>query len=115
LCAAGGSNLHAALPRQSGDGPGLQRAGVIRTDVSAALVNHALLLLQVGLVTVGEIFDPTLFPPFEAVAQTLGDLMQRALAPDTPADPEMAKAAIHAHFAHLRALIVASFASPAAP
>ncbi len=90
----------------------LQHAGVIRADVPADVVNHTLLLLQVGLVTVGEVFDPALFPPIEAVAQTLGDLMQRALAPDAPVDPEAAKAAIRTHFARLRSLIVASFASP---
>jgi AcrR family transcriptional regulator len=93
----------------------LQEAGVIRADVSAPYINHLLLLLQVGLVMVGQVFDPALFPPFEVMAQILGDLMQHALAPQVPADPAVAKAAIRAHFAGLRALIEASFAAPDAP
>jgi AcrR family transcriptional regulator len=93
----------------------LQHAGVIRADLPADVVNHTLLLLQVGLVSIGEVFDPALFPPFEAVAQALGEVMQRALAPEAPVDPHVAKAAMRAHFAQLRALIAASFASPAAP
>jgi hypothetical protein len=93
----------------------LQQAGVIRQDVGADIINHTLMVLQVGLVTVGEIFDPSLFPPFEAVAQALGDLMQRALAPAARVDPVVAKAAIRAHFDHLRALIVASFMPPGTP
>lgn len=93
----------------------LQNAGVIRADAPAEVVNHTLLLIQVGLIGMGEVFDPALFPPFEAVAQTLADLMQRALAPETSIEPEAAKAAIRTHFAQLRSLIVASFASPSRP
>jgi AcrR family transcriptional regulator len=93
----------------------LQEVGVIRADVPAPYVNHVLLLLQVGLIMIGQIFDPALFPPFEAIAQVLGDLMQQALAPQAPADPVVAKAAIRSHFAGLRALIVASFATPDVP
>jgi AcrR family transcriptional regulator len=90
----------------------LQDAGVMRANVPAQYVNHLLLLLQVGLVMVGQVFDPGLFPPFEPMAQVLGDLMQDALAPQVPVDPTVAKAAIRAHFAGLRALVVASFAAP---
>src|SRR5262249_33444544 len=93
----------------------LQAAGIVRRDVAPEIMNHVLLLLQVGLITVGEVFDPTHFPPFEAVAQQLVDLMQRALGPEKPVDPVRAKAAIHAHFARLRSLIVASFSVNASP
>lgn len=89
----------------------LQDVGMIRNDMPPDLINHILLLIQVGLVTMGEIFDQALFPSFEAVAQSLADLMQRALAPDTLVDPQTAKAAIRTHFVQLRSLIVTSFAT----
>src|SRR5262249_10144812 len=35
----------------------LQAAGIVRRDVAPEIMNHVLLLLQVGLITVGEVFD----------------------------------------------------------
>jgi hypothetical protein len=93
----------------------LQEAGVIRADIPSPIVNHLLLLLQVGLVMVGEVFDPALFPPFDVMAKTLGNVMESALAPEVPADPQTAKVAIRAHFDQLRALIEASFSQAKTP
>jgi AcrR family transcriptional regulator len=93
----------------------LQEAGILRRDVPPDVINHVLLTLQVGLITVGEVFDPAHFPPLEAVAQVLADLMQRGLGPDEPVDPEGAKAAIRSYFSRLRSLIVASFAASGTP
>jgi AcrR family transcriptional regulator len=93
----------------------LHDAGILRRDVSPDVVNHVLLVLQVGLITVGEVFDSAHFPPLEAVAQLVADLMQRALGPQTPVDPEVAKAAIRTHFSRLRSMIVASLPAAGAP
>ena len=93
----------------------LQRAGILRKDVSPGAINHVLLLLQVGLFSVGEVFDPALFPPLEVVAQTLSELLQRALAPDVPVDTGLATTAIRTHFTRLRSQIVSSFPESATP
>jgi AcrR family transcriptional regulator len=93
----------------------LQDAGILRRDVPPDVVNHVFLVLQVGLIAVGEVFDPAHFPPLESVARLIADLMQSALGPQTPVDPEAAKAAIRIHFSRLRSMIVASFAAAGAP
>lgn len=93
----------------------LHAGGILRSNVAPDAINHVLLVIQVGLITVGEVFDPTHFPSLEAVASLLANMMQQSLGPEAPVDPERAKAAIRMHFARLRSLIVASFSASGTP
>jgi AcrR family transcriptional regulator len=93
----------------------LQALNVIRSNLSAEVINHILLTLQVGLMMMDEVFDPAYFPSFEAIAEAIAVIMQRALGADAPGKPVAAKAAIMGHLAHMRDLIVASFDAPPSP
>jgi AcrR family transcriptional regulator len=87
----------------------LQSAGIIRTDLSVPIINHAMILIQVGLASIGEIFDSTLFPSFDLIAESISRLMEQALTPETPPDPAIAKEAIRNSITRLRSLILSSF------
>lgn len=59
----------------------LQDAALIRADLPADHINHILTAISVGLVNVGELYNPAHFPAFEALASSLGEMMQCALEP----------------------------------
>ncbi|MBA2680883.1 MAG: TetR/AcrR family transcriptional regulator [Ktedonobacteraceae bacterium] len=59
----------------------LQKTGLVRTDLPAEHISYILTVISVGLVTVGELYDPTHFPDFDALATSLGEIIQSALEP----------------------------------
>lgn len=73
----------------------LQAAGVIRTDVPDAVLNHVLVLLSVGLFSIGELLPPGEAPPLEEVVDALARIVERSLAPPTPGDSAQGKLALH--------------------
>lgn len=79
----------------------LQAAGVIRTDVHDAVLNHVLVLLSVGLFSIGELLPPEEVPPLEEVVDTLAQMVQRSLAPLTPGDSTQGKLALQAFLEQL--------------
>jgi AcrR family transcriptional regulator len=89
----------------------LQTAGIVRGDLPAETVNHLMQALSFGLVTAGELVDPAVIPHLDAIAATLAETMQGALAPPTPAPSERGKRVIMAYFARLRALMIESLAA----
>jgi AcrR family transcriptional regulator len=59
----------------------LQDASLIRADLPANHINHILTAISVGLVNVGELYNPAHFPAFDALASSLGEMIQCALEP----------------------------------
>lgn len=57
----------------------LQAAGVVRSDLSAEVVNHMFMVIACGLVVIEDIMSGAPFPSIEAVADGLAIVMQRAL------------------------------------
>lgn len=55
----------------------LQDAHLIRADLPADHINHILTAISVGLVSVGELYDSARFPDFDAIATSLGEMIQR--------------------------------------
>lgn len=72
----------------------LQAAGVIRTDVPDAVLNHVLVLLSVGLFSIGELLPPEDMPPLEEVLDALARMVERSLAPSEPGDSAQGKLAL---------------------
>jgi AcrR family transcriptional regulator len=80
----------------------LQDRHLVRTDLPADHINHILTAISVGLVSVGELYDPAQFPAFEAIATSLGEMIQGAL--ELPASKRESenKALMLAFLAHQR-------------
>jgi AcrR family transcriptional regulator len=72
----------------------MQAAGVIRTDVSDAVLNHVLVLLSVGLFSIGELLPPEEVPPLEEVLDALARMIERSLAPSDPGNSAHGKLAL---------------------
>jgi AcrR family transcriptional regulator len=64
----------------------LQAAGLVRTELSAEVINHIFTIISCGFVATEELLSSATFPPLEAVADALAQIMQRALAPEQPGD-----------------------------
>ena len=69
----------------------LQAAGLIRQDLRAGVMNHILMILSVGLFSVSELIPQEYAPPYEAVADALAGMVQRAFASTQPGDSEQGK------------------------
>jgi len=65
----------------------LQDASFIRADLPANHINHILTAISVGLVHVGEWYNPAQFPTFDAFASSLGEMIQCALEPADHKNP----------------------------
>ena len=72
----------------------LQAAGVIRTDLPEAVLNHVLVLLSVGLFSIGELLPPEEVPPLEEVVDALARMVERSLTPPDPGDSAQGKLAL---------------------
>lgn len=79
----------------------LQAAGVIRADLPDAVLNHVLVLLSVGLFSLGELLPPEEAPPLEEVVDTLARMVERSLAPGDPGDSAQGKRALQAFLEQL--------------
>ncbi len=89
----------------------MQRAHIIRADLSAETVNHLIQALSHGLVSVGAMVDAADVPDLDAIAATMAIALQDGLAPADPAPQDEAKRVIQNYFARLRELMVASLAT----
>ena len=79
----------------------LQAAGVIRVDLHDAVLNHVLVLLSVGLFSIGELLPSEEAPPLEEVVDALAQMVQRSLAPTDPGDSAQGKLALQAFLEQL--------------
>lgn len=70
----------------------LQVAGAIRQDIDASVIMHILEMLSYGQLTIGDFKPPDQFPPYDAVMETLADIMDRALLPEDGGNSEAGKA-----------------------
>lgn len=74
----------------------LQAAGVIRADLHDAVLNHVLVLISVGLFSIGELLPQEEAPSLEEVVDVLAQMVQRSLAPTDPGDSAQGKLALQA-------------------
>ncbi|QBD74999.1 TetR/AcrR family transcriptional regulator [Ktedonosporobacter rubrisoli] len=86
----------------------LQAAGLIRPDVSDAVLNHLLMLISVGLFSIGELLPAEEVPPLEEVLDELARMVARSLSPDEPGDPRQGKLALQEFLAQLISAFVRS-------
>jgi hypothetical protein len=80
----------------------LQDEHLIRTDLPADHINHILTAISVGLVSVGELYDPAHFPAFDAIATSLGEMIQSALEPSDNKQNSESKAFVMSYLTHQR-------------
>lgn len=80
----------------------LQAAGLVRTDLPAEHIGHVLTIISVGLVSVGEFYDPERFPDFDALAASLGEMIQSALEPSDGGGSSENKSIMIAHLVRQR-------------
>ncbi|MDQ2717495.1 MAG: TetR/AcrR family transcriptional regulator [Chloroflexota bacterium] len=74
----------------------LQAAGMIRADLRDEVLNHVLVLISVGLFSIGELLPQEEAPPLEEVVDVLAQMVQRSLAPAEPGDSAQGKLALQA-------------------
>jgi len=83
----------------------LQAANVIRQDLDAVEVSYVLALIRYGFLTIGQVIPEDQRPPIDRVGQTLGEILERGLAPPDGGDREKGKAALENILQRLRVLI----------
>lgn len=83
----------------------LQAARVIRDDLDANVVTYILTMIRYGFLTVSEVVPPEEAPPLEEVGQTLGLMLETALAPPQGADLEAGKRALTAILERMKLLV----------
>ena len=83
----------------------LQAANVIRQDLDAVEVSYILALIRYGFLTIGQVIPEDQRPPIDRVGQTLGEILERGLAPPDGGDREKGKAALENILQRLRVLI----------
>jgi TetR/AcrR family acrAB operon transcriptional repressor len=71
----------------------MQEAGAIRAEVAPEIIAHIMNMLSYGLISMNEIMDADRIPPFDAVLEGIGTLLDRALRPEVE-NPEAGKAII---------------------
>jgi AcrR family transcriptional regulator len=79
----------------------LQAAGVIRADLPDGVLNHVLVLISVGLFSIGELLPEDVAPPLEEVVDALAQIVERSLAPPDPGDSAQGKLALQAFLEQL--------------
>lgn len=72
----------------------LQAAGAVRQDLDPAVIAHIIGILGYGQLTIGDFQTADQSPPYEAVMETLADMMDRMLTPEGGGDSEAGKAVI---------------------
>ncbi len=72
----------------------LQKAGAIRPDVDPQVMSYILDVIGYGLLTAHEFKSPDEAPPFDAVIETIADMMDRLLTPEDGGDSEAGKTVI---------------------
>ena len=69
----------------------MQDAGVIRADLDPEVVAYILSMIRYGFLSIDDVIPPEIAPPVEVVFETLGVMIDRALAPDGGGDIEAGK------------------------
>lgn len=72
----------------------LQAAGAIRQDADPKLMSHILDIVSYGLISIGDFRQPEELPPYEAVMETIADMLDRLLTPEDGGNSEAGKAVI---------------------
>ena len=81
----------------------LQAAGSIRPDLDPAITAHILEMLSYGQLMIEDFKPPDQIPPYDAVMEALGDMMDRMLTPEDGGNSEAGKAAVRRIVATARA------------
>lgn len=74
--------------------PALQAAGTVRKDIDPKLMSHIMDILSYGLLTIQDFKQPDELPPFDAVMETLADMLDCLLMPKDGVNNEAGKAVI---------------------
>jgi TetR/AcrR family acrAB operon transcriptional repressor len=72
----------------------LQAVGAVRNDVDLNLMSHIMDVISYGLITVGDFKQPDEMPPYEAVMETIADMLDRLMTPEDGGNSEAGKAVI---------------------
>lgn len=72
----------------------MQAAGAIRPDVDVQVMTHIMDLLSYGFVGIAEFRKPADLPPYDAVLETIAEMMDRMLTPSTGEPSAAGKAVI---------------------
>ncbi|MCA0457711.1 MAG: TetR/AcrR family transcriptional regulator [Chloroflexi bacterium] len=70
----------------------LQAANVIRKDVDANIVAYVLAIIKSGFIMIGDFIPNEDAPPLDEVGKTIGQILERGLAPEGGSDKQAAKA-----------------------
>ncbi len=81
----------------------MQRVGAIRAELDPKVHGHILDMLAFSLVAIGQIRAVEDMPPSEPLIEAIGDMLQRALAPEDGGDSDAGKAIVQALSAAARA------------
>lgn len=93
----------------------LQDAHLIRTDLPADHIIHILTAISVGLVNVGELYDSAHFPAFDAIAASLGEMIQSALEPPDRKSISENKSLMIRYLTHQRQITLEAFIAVTQP
>lgn len=72
----------------------LQAAGAVRQDVDPRLMSHIMDIVSYGLISIGDFRQPEELPPYEAVMETIADMLDRLLTPEDGGNSEAGKTVI---------------------
>jgi TetR/AcrR family acrAB operon transcriptional repressor len=72
----------------------LQEAGAVRKDVDPVIMSHILDMLAYGSLTIGDFRPLEELPPYDAVMETLADMLDQLLTPEGGGSSEAGKAVI---------------------
>ena len=72
----------------------LQEANVIRKDLDANVISYVLAIVKSGFLIIGEFVPASDAPPLDVVGRTVGEVLERGLAPEGGGDKKAGKAAL---------------------
>ena len=81
----------------------LQKAGTVRPELDPQVVAHMIEILGYGQLTIGDFKPMEQSPPFEAVLETIAEMVDRLLTPEDGGNSEAGKAVIRQIVASARA------------
>lgn len=93
----------------------MQQAGAIRADLDPKVHGHILDMLAFALIAIGQIMAVEDMPPSEPLIEAIGELLQRALAPEGGGDSEAGKAVVQGLSAAARARATTASSRAAEP
>lgn len=72
----------------------MQQAGAIRQDINPRVYAHIMNMLAYGLVGMEEVVNASEIPDIGEILEAIGDMLDRALAPESGSDSEKGKAIV---------------------